>query len=537
MVGPPPAGLPPPTLRSGTTGRAGGCGRAVSSGPGKARDDAGEQGVRGRDDRVALVGQGVLEHALHVRADVAEVAGEQRGAEVGAHHGDVPLAAHRVVGRQGGPAHARDRLDGQVLAERADEAGPGHEVAVALGRGRREVPGLLEGRRHDAGLAQSHGVALELLAHLDEQRLGGAAQRCPGGQAVERRAVQAGQRSRPRQHQLGDRVARGRPGRRAPEHPALAEAGAEGPGHDEVLLRLDALREHEGAGALGVVVDGVHDLRDGLPRTLLHQAQVQLHDVRAQQRHERERQRLGAHVVERHGPAEGAHPLDRAQQVGRTGGEGALGDLEHHPQLAGGRLGDGEQVLERRRVEHLRLDVDEQRERGQQPLLDRTGEGRPAAQVVELGEAAAAAGGGEQRVRALQRTHRPARERLVRDDGTAVEVDDRLEDGADGLVRQDVVQGVHAQVSACRDVPVAPRGGDGPSQVSKEAYTCLPPGTCSTPTSSATALTMSSPRPDSWSVSTSGRPCRTGPSGTVSCTSTRTQPRSRRRSRRRGGRP
>ena len=74
-------------------------------------------------DRLAVVREGVAEPALAVGARVAEVAGQQRGGEVGREHDDVPLAAHRVVGGQVRAANAGHELGPQALAERADEAG------------------------------------------------------------------------------------------------------------------------------------------------------------------------------------------------------------------------------------------------------------------------------------------------------------------------------------------------------------------------------------------------------------------------------
>ena len=197
-----------------------------------------------------------------------------------------------------------------------------------------------------------------------------------------------------------------------------------------MLLVLDALGEQHRAAGLGVVVDGVHDLGDGRARALLDQAQVELDDVRAQQRHEGQRHRVGADVVERHAPADVAHPLDGAQQLGRAQRQRPLGDLHDDAQLAGGRLRDREQVVQRGGVEHLRLDVDEQRQRREQPLLDGAVERRRPARLVELGQAPGLAGRGEQRVRALERALRPAGQRLVRHDRAGVQVDDRLEHAA-----------------------------------------------------------------------------------------------------------
>ena len=62
-------------------------------------------------------------------------------------------------------------------------------------------------------------------------------------------------------------------------------------------------------------------------------------------------------------------------------------------------LGDGQQVGERSGVEHLGLDVDEDRQRREQAALDRAAEGRGTAGLVQLGEQALGARRGEQQVR------------------------------------------------------------------------------------------------------------------------------------------
>jgi hypothetical protein len=126
-------------------------------------------------------------------------------------------------------------------------------------------------------------------------------------------------------------------------------------------------------------------------------------DVRAQQGQEGQRQRLRADVVHRDRPAQRADPADGAQEIGGAGRERALGDLQDDPQLTRSRSGDGHQVVERSGVEDLRLHVDEQRQRREQPLLDRPPERRPTAGLVQLGEATGPPGGGEQCVRAVQR--------------------------------------------------------------------------------------------------------------------------------------
>src|SRR5262245_20774322 len=58
----------------------------------------------------ALVRERVLEPAVPVGSGVAEVAGDQGGAEVRADHDDVPLLPQRVVAGEGGAAHARRGL-------------------------------------------------------------------------------------------------------------------------------------------------------------------------------------------------------------------------------------------------------------------------------------------------------------------------------------------------------------------------------------------------------------------------------------------
>jgi hypothetical protein len=279
---------------------------------------------------------------------------------------------------------------------------------------------------------------------LDEQGLGRLAQRDVYRQAGERGDVgvlthRVGQLRG--QHQRAGHRTLDRAGAGAAEQPALAERRAQRAGHGEVGLVLDALGEHHRAGALGVRVDRVHDLGDRGAGAFLYQPQVQLDHVGAQQRHERQGHRLGADVVHRDAPADRADPLDRAQQLGRAGGQCPLGDLQDHPQPARGGLRDGEQVLQGRAVEHLRLDVDEQGQRCLQAGGQRAGERRVAAGGVQLGEPAGLAGSGEELIRALERALRPAGQGLVGDHAAGVELDDGLEDAAHRPVPQDVVDG------------------------------------------------------------------------------------------------
>jgi hypothetical protein len=122
-----------------------------------------------------------------------------------------------------------------------------------------------------------------------------------------------------------------------------------------------------------------------------------------QQRHEGQRQDVGTDVVQCQAPAEVADPLHGAQQVRRARRQRPLGDLQHDPQLPRGALRDRQQVVQRRAVQHLRLDVDEQRQRRQQPVLDRAPEGGDPAGRVELGQPALGPGRCEQRIGTRQR--------------------------------------------------------------------------------------------------------------------------------------
>ena len=219
-------------------------------------------------------------------------------------------------------------------------------------------------------------------------------------------------------------------GARPPEEPALPEPCAERTRALEVGGRLDALAHQQRARLLGVRVDGVHDRGDLRTGALLDQAQVELHDLGPKQGHEGERARIGTHVVDREGPAVLADAVGRAQQLCRTGGDAALGDLEHHRQMARRGDRDVEQVVQRRAVEHLGLDVDEDGQGSQPPRGDGRAQRLLAARRVELGQHALLPRRREQRGGILERAaDRPAGERLVADHRGAIEVDDRLEDG------------------------------------------------------------------------------------------------------------
>ncbi len=55
--------------------------------------------------------------------------------------------------------------------------------------------------------------------------------------------------------------------------------------------------------------------------TLLHQVQVEPDHIRAQERHQRQRVRVGAEVVQSHPPASGAGPVGQGEQPGRVVGQ------------------------------------------------------------------------------------------------------------------------------------------------------------------------------------------------------------------------
>ena len=158
---------------------------------------------------------------------------------------------------------------------------------------------------------------------------------------------------------------------------------------------------------------------------IVEQAQVELDHVGIEDRHQRQRARVGADVVERDAPAEPAQLGERPQQRLRALGQRALGDL-HDEREAGARRA-GQVVLERARV-----GVDEQAERRAEPALDRAGQRGLAAGAVELGDAPVLAGGGEQRFgRGEPVAPAAAGERLVADDAAVAQVEDRLVDGFD----------------------------------------------------------------------------------------------------------
>jgi hypothetical protein len=174
--------------------------------------------------------------------------------------------------------------------------------------------------------------------------------------------------------------------------------------------------------ALGFRAHRGHDPRHVGGVAAGQQPEVELDHVGIQERHDRERAAVGAHVVERDAPPALAQAGERAQHDVGLLGERALGDLHHEGRAAQGRIGDVE-------LQGARVRVQEQgegrAERGLAGLLERGG----AARAIDLREPAVLARGREQR--AGRGAVRRPRERLVADHGPVAQVDDRLEGGAD----------------------------------------------------------------------------------------------------------
>ena len=95
----------------------------------------------------------------------------------------------------------------------------------------------------------------------------------------------------------------GRQRRGLAEQVALAERRAGGARGRELLLGVDALREHGRQALLGLGADGRDDPRDVLGVAVAQQPQVELDHVGIEHRHQRQRARVGADVVERDAPA------------------------------------------------------------------------------------------------------------------------------------------------------------------------------------------------------------------------------------------
>ena len=149
------------------------------------------------------------------------------------------------------------------------------------------------------------------------------------------------------------------------------------------------------------------------------QAQVELDHVGVEDRHQRERARVAADVVERDPPAGRAQPGQRAQHRLRPLDQRPLGDLDDERRPGGREVG---RVV----VERARVGVEEQRERGTEPVLGGRAQRGVAGGEIERQQAVLAAGGGQQRLGAA--VLGVAQQRLVAADRAVAQVDDRLED-------------------------------------------------------------------------------------------------------------
>ena len=214
----------------------------------------------------------------------------------------------------------------------------------------------------------------------------------------------------------------------------------------------DGLGEDDRARALALRADGAHDPRDLGRGPRLDEAEVELHDVGLEQGHEGERASIGPDVVQGDAEAARPHRPDRPEELRRPRGELALRDLDDDVQPLGGALPDGGGGLARRSRQRGGLDVQEEGERTAQPTIERCSERCLAARPVEIVQPPRHPGGGEEHVRPLEGTRRPAYERLVADHPPALELDDRLEDRVDGPGAQDLVEGLRACARDTRTV-------------------------------------------------------------------------------------
>jgi hypothetical protein len=228
---------------------------------------------------------------------------------------------------------------------------------------------------------------------------------------------------------------------RAAEVPALAERGAERPRAQDVVLGLDTLGEDGGAGRLGVGRNGVGHAGARQAGAGLHEAQVELDDVGAQDREQRERAGIGADVVKCDATARGAQALDDPQQLCWAAGQVALGELGHDDELAQRPADEPLVALGHAVPDRPGLDVHEERGRRAQACLQRPAHGGGAAGPVQVDDPPGSRRGAEQLGRHRQRRALGAAgERLVSDDRAGVEVDDRLVEGAKPVGREEVVE-------------------------------------------------------------------------------------------------
>ena len=175
---------------------------------------------------------------------------------------------------------------------------------------------------------------------------------------------------------------------RSAEQPALAKRRAERQRDGEVLLGLDPFGQHGRPGPLGLGVHRTDDAGDLRRRLLLHQREVELDHVRAEQGQQRQRVRVSADVVDRDPPpaARGSGRPSRAVRAGRA--VSARSVISMTTWWADLPPTSGEYCARARasaslRPRRLRLDVDEQRPWDRIPAVARTGERGGPARLVQ----------------------------------------------------------------------------------------------------------------------------------------------------------
>ena len=170
---------------------------------------------------------------------------------------DVPLAAQRVAGLEVAPrtpgagsarGRCRARRQGGVRASRCIRRAAAGVKWRPPGRSRAARP-----PRPAAATWASMCCEIASSSRLCRAAGGRSAARCRTGSRAAARARRGGARA----GRAAAACGRQRPG--AAVEPALAVAGAERAGGRRVRLGLDALGQHEGAGALGLGVDRVDD--------------------------------------------------------------------------------------------------------------------------------------------------------------------------------------------------------------------------------------------------------------------------------------
>jgi len=193
-----------------------------------------------------------------------------------------------------------------------------------------------------------------------------------------------------------------------------------------MVFGFDAFGEECGSGAGGFGGHRGEDLDGSGVGGGVGEAQVELDDLGAQERQQRQAGRGGTNIVQGDPPPLGPGPLDCAEQPGDVAGEVSFGELDHDRQPAGRRQGRGG-AGRWRGVERGGFDVDEQLQCRGEVGLNRPVERRYPARPVQLAQRALGAGGSEQRVRGVKvGALGPAGQCLVADDRPGLQMDHGL---------------------------------------------------------------------------------------------------------------